>query len=113
MQGARPGGGLGTAPWAVRGAGAAEVVSALASSFGVPWDTQKHSWSFGGREEAFGDKGQGGGGSPGLQLSLGSPTTVQETMLWAKRDSSAVPAAPSLERCPPLDRMQLLKEPLV
>ena len=53
---ARPRGGVGRAVWAVRGPGAPEVVSALASSLGTRWDTQKSSWSTG-RRKAIGDKG--------------------------------------------------------
>lgn len=42
-----------------------------------------------------------------------SPITAQEIVPWANQDSSAVLAAPSLERCVTLDRMQLLTKPLV
>lgn len=101
------------AAWAVCAPRAPEVVSALASSLGLWWDTQKPSWPTGRRQEAFGDKGHGRGDSAGPSWPLGGMGHCSRDMvLWTNRDS-AVPAVPSLERCGPLDRTQLLKEPLL
>lgn len=78
-------------------------------------DTQK-TWPVGRTEEAFGEKGQGRGGG-----HLGWPWTVLgmtsccslDTIPWANQDPQLSPAMSSPDRSAPLDRMQLLKEPLV
>ena len=57
--------------------------------------------------------GQGGGGShrDWVQTALGvAGHRSCDTEPWGNQNS-AVPAVPSLERCAPLDRTQLLKEP--
>ena len=87
------------------------VVTSLAGSQG---DTQDAPDPLGtNRGPLVSQAGQGAGGSrlAWVQTALGAAGHHScDTEPWGNQ-SSAVPAVPSLERCAPLDRMQLLKEP--
>lgn len=107
-----PGGRVDRVAWAVCGPGAPQqtwqVAEASGGTLGNPLGP------LGGARRTFVTRGWVEvAGSPGLPLPLGVANHCSRDSALRQSGLFHCPAAPSLERCAPLDGMQLLKETLV